>query len=210
MTTFKTLVNHVAVGTVAVLALTAPLSWAGDHGPSTTMPSMSSSSMPSGMPAMPEMPKPTPQHAWLQQFVGEWEDTNQAMFPGMPTQTTTGTETVRSVGEFSIMNEVKGTMMDKPFTGVMTLGYDTTKQKYVGTWIDSMTGKLWNYEGSMDPSGKVLTLTTEGECPMKPGKVSQFKDVIEWVSQDQKRYTSYVMGDDGQWMKMMTSEARRK
>lgn len=160
---------------------------------------------------MPEMPKPTAQHEWLQQFVGEWESETEAhMEPGKPAVRAKGTEIVRPLGEFWTVSEVKSTMMDKPFTGNLTLGYDADKKKYVGTWVDSMTGHLWNYEGAVDDSGKVLTLETEGACPMRPGKLTKFKEVIEMKDKDHKVFSSAMQGDDGQWVTMMTSQATRK
>jgi hypothetical protein len=73
-----------------------------------------------------------------------------------------------------------------------------------------MTGKLWEYEGMLDDSQKVLTLETEGVCPMNPGKVSKFKEVLELNDANHKTYTSSIMGEDGKWMTMFTSHSKRK
>lgn len=160
---------------------------------------------------MPEMPQPTQEHAWLQQFVGEWESESEMyMDPAQPPVKSTGTETVRSLGGFWTVSEIQSTMMDKPFTGNMTLGYDPESQKYVGTWVDSMTGKLWNYEGTLDESGKVLTLESEGACPMRPGKITRFRDVVEVVDTDHRKFSSSMLDDNGQWVTMMVGHSRRK
>lgn len=160
---------------------------------------------------MPEMPKPTPEHAWLQQFVGDWDAVTDAfMEPGKPPVQTAGTESIRPLGGFWTVSEIKSTMMDQPFTGNMTLGYDTDKKKFVGTWVDSMTGRLWQYEGTVDPTGKILTLESEGTCPMKPGKLIRFKEVLEMQGKDDKLFTSFMQGEDGNWVTMMTSRAHRK
>lgn len=73
-----------------------------------------------------------------------------------------------------------------------------------------MTGHLWNYEGSLDASGKALTLESEGACPMRPGKLTRFRDVIEMPDKDSKRFTAYMQDDDGQWVRMMSSQSQRK
>ncbi len=160
---------------------------------------------------MPQFPQPAPEHAWLQQFVGNWEYESQAyMAPDKPPMLSKGTETVRPVGGFWIMDEITGTMFDKPFTGLMTLGYDTNKQKYVGSWVDSMTGQSWDYEGTVDPTGKILTLESEGMCPMRPGKITKFKEVMTLKDANHKVFTSSMLGEDGNWVTTMTSEARRK
>ena len=155
--------------------------------------------------------KPGPEQAWLNHFVGEWRTENEmSMMPGQPPVKTTGSESVTTVGDFWIIAEHEGTMMDRPFEGVLTLGYDNNQKQYVGTWVDNMKGKMWQYEGTLDKDGKTLTLRSEGACPLRPGKISQFKEVIEIHDNNHRTFTSYVMDDEGQWMKMMTSHSFRK
>lgn len=165
---------------------------------------------PSQAQEVPELPKPRKQHEWLQQLVGEWESEVEIQTEtGQPPVKSQGTESVRSLGGFWIVAENKGNMMGTPFTGLMTLGYDTQTQQYVGTWVDSMSGYLWKHEGSVDASGKVLTLETEGPCPTASGELSQFKEVLEIKSPDHKVFTSSMQGDDGTWTKMLTINYRR-
>lgn len=159
----------------------------------------------------PKMPAPEKEHAWLQQLAGEWEfDAECMMEPGKPPMKSKGTESGRMIGGFWIISEVKGTFMDAPMTGILTLGFDPDKKKYVGTWVDSMTSYQWKYEGTVDASGKLLTLEAEGPCPMKPGKLSKFKEVVELKGKDQKVFTSSILGDDGKWTTMATFHYRRK
>lgn len=159
---------------------------------------------------MPEMPKPGPENAWLQKMVGQWEAETEAKYaPDQPAVKSKGSESIKAVGGFWIMDEVKGEMMGQPFTGVMALGYDPNKEKYVGTWIDSMTGKLWEYEGQLDEETQVLTLESEGECPMKPGEVTSFRETIELKGKNEKVFTSYMQKPDGEWVTTMTSRAKR-
>lgn len=162
-------------------------------------------------PDMSQMPKPIAQHQWLQQFVGHWTSDNEIfMEPGKPAMHTKGTETIRPVGGFWTLSEVKSTMGKQPFNGVMTLGYSPEKQKYIGTWVDSMTSHMWQYEGTVDSTGKVLTLYSEGACPMRPNTISRFKETIELVNKDHKVFKSFIQLDDGQWMPLMSSQAHRK
>src|SRR5687767_2205002 len=71
-----------------------------------------------------KMPEPQKEHEWLQQFVGEWEaDIEMNMEPEKPPQKQKGTESTRSIGGFWILAENKGSFMDKPFTGLLTIGY---------------------------------------------------------------------------------------
>jgi hypothetical protein len=161
---------------------------------------------------MPKMPEPTKEHIWLQQFVGEWEtEAEITMDPSQPPMKGKGTESVRALGGFWVVGEGTGTMEGMPGTmkSVLTLGYDPAAKKYIGSWIDSMTSTYWKYEGSVDASGKTLTLDTEGPCPMKPGLV-KFKEVTEFKDKDHRVFTSSILGDDGKWTKMVTVNYRRK
>jgi hypothetical protein len=82
----------------------------------------------------PQFPRPRKEHEWLQQLAGEWEcEVQMFMEPGQPPAKSRGTESVRSIGGFWVVAESKGTFMDAPFTGLLTLGYDVQRQKYVGT-----------------------------------------------------------------------------
>ncbi len=158
-----------------------------------------------------EFPQPGPEHNWLQQMVGEWETEMQAyMEPGEPPVVSQGTETIRPLGEFWTISDIEGTMMDKPFLGNLTLGYDAKKQKYVGTWVDSMTGHLWQYDGTVDESGKVLTLEAEGTCPMHPGRTTTFRDIIEFQDENTKTWTSKMLDENGQWVTVMVGQSKRK
>lgn len=158
----------------------------------------------------PAMPQPTKEHEWLKKFAGEWETATEInMEPGKPPMKATGNETVKMVGGFWVVGENKGEMMGQPFTGIMTVGYDPEKKKYVGTWVDSNTSMLWQYVGTVDAGGKVLTLESEGFCPME-GKVCQFKDTIEFKSDDERVMSSARLGEDGKWTTLMTMTSKRK
>ncbi len=161
-----------------------------------------------------ESPKPaTPEkeHEWLAQLVGQWDTEGEAnLGPGIPPVKCTGTSSDRMVGDLWIVSEQKMAVSEPPMSGIMTIGYDPARKKFVGTWIDSMTAHLWKYEGSLDAAGKVLTLEAEGPNPMAPGKMAKFRDAIEVKSKDYKVLTSSMQGDDGKWTTFMTMNYRRK
>ena len=158
----------------------------------------------------PEMPQPTKEHEWLKKFVGEWDvETELFMEPGKPAMKVKGLESARMIGGFWVVGETKGEMMGAPFTGLMTFGYNPEKKKYVGTWVDSHTSTLWQYLGSVDPSGKILTMETEGYCPMEK-QICQFKDTVEFKSNDHRVLTGTKLGKDGKWTTAMIVTARRK
>jgi hypothetical protein len=158
---------------------------------------------------VPKPPAPQKEHAWLKQLEGEWDsEAVMVMGPGAPPVTSKGTETVRTLGGFWSVAEMRGECMGVPMTGVMTVGYDAQKKKYVGTWVCSMCDQLWRYEGTV--AGPVLTLETEGPSPTDPGKVVRMRDVIEVKGKDTKVLTSSMLGDDGKWVTFLTATSKRK
>ena len=159
----------------------------------------------------PKPPSPQKEHEWLKQLEGEWvTDSEAVMAPGQAPVKCKGHEVVRSLGGFWTVGEMKADFMGTPVTGIMTLGYDPQSKKYVGSWVCSMDGHLWKYEGTVDASGKVLTLNTEGPNMASPGKLAKMKDVIEIKSKDHRVLKSYMQGDDGKWVQFMSMNARRK
>ncbi len=156
--------------------------------------------------------EPQKEHQWLQRFVGEWTFEGEAtMEPGQPPSKFTGTESVRSIGDLWFLAEGQGEMPGGgPATTLLTLGYDSQKQRYVGTWIGSMMTHLWVYDGALDAAGRVLTLATEGPDMAVEGKMAKYKDVIEFKSDDHRVLTSHMLGDDGEWHGFMTANYRRK
>lgn len=157
------------------------------------------------------MSAPEKEHDWLQRFVGEWAYEHEcAAEPGKEPMKSHGTERVRPVGRLWVACEGQGEM---PGGGVavmiLTLGYDTPRKKFVGTWIGSMMTTLWAYEGTLDPAGRVLTLETEGPNVMGDGKVARFREVIEWSDDDNRTFTSFVQGEDGGWKQVMKARYKR-
>ena len=150
--------------------------------------------------------EPQKEHQWLQQLVGEWTyESDAKMGPDHPSEKSTGTETVRTIGNLWVQCEGQGEMCGGPGTTIMTLGYDAQKQQFVGTWIGSMMAYLWLYEGELDDSGKVLTLSSRGPSMAGDGTIGQYKDVIELKSDDHRIMTSHAQSDNGQWYQFMTT-----
>ena len=162
--------------------------------------------------APPEMPKPRAEHAWLQQLVGEWESESEMYIDAETTMKGKGSESARSLGGFWVVTDGKATVDGIPGEAysLLTLGFDAEKGHYIGTWVDSVTGYRWDYVGSMDATGKVLTLDTKGSCPMLGGKIANVREVITIVDEDHKTFTSSMQGDDGKWIPMLKVESRRK
>lgn len=156
--------------------------------------------------------EPEKEHRWLRKLVGEWTyETEVVMGPDRSIEKATGTESVRSLGELWVLGEGQGEMPGCGMvTTIMTLGYNPEKQRYVGTWIGSMMAYLWLYDGELDAAKQMLVLNSEGPDMVVEGKTTQYRDVIEFKSDDYRTMTSSGMGDNGQWHQFMTTHYRRQ
>jgi hypothetical protein len=62
-----------------------------------------------------------------------------------------------------------------------------------------MMTHLWVYEGELDADERVLTLKAQGPSMASEGKMTQYKDVTEFKSDDHRVLTSHILSDDGNW-----------
>jgi hypothetical protein len=152
---------------------------------------------------------PTEEHEWLQKFVGEWESESKMWHsPDAEPMTAKGSESTRALNRFWIVAEGKSEVMGQAVQSVLTLGYDVKKEKYVGTWIDSMTGYLWLYEGTVNDAGTTLTLESEGPG-MDGSGTTTFREVTEFLSDDHRVFRSSYKDDEGEWVKIVEVHYRR-
>ncbi len=154
---------------------------------------------------------PQKEHQWLDQLLGEWTNTGECdMGNGEPPMTSSGTESVRSMGGLWVVCEGKGEMPGGgPCEMLMTLGYDTAKKCFVGSWAGSMMSGMFVYRGQLDASGKVLTLDTEGPSFTGDGSTAQYQDVITIKSANERQLHSQTLQPDGTWKRFMTATYRR-
>jgi len=158
---------------------------------------------------VPQPSQPEKEHEWLQQLVGEWETHGKAEAgPGQPAFECDGTESTRSIGGLWIVADGEAHAMGMEVHSMLTLGYDPEKKKFVGTWIDSMFNHMWKYEGTLDESGKVLTLMTEGPNMLNPKEMAKYKEVLEIKDKDHKIFSSH-MQVNGEWMTFVTVDGKR-
>jgi hypothetical protein len=137
------------------------------------------------MAAYEKAAEPAEEHKILQKQVGKWNLSLKSWpAPGAPANEETGTAETRSLlGDRYIQTNVSSNMMGKPFTGMAITGYDKTKKKFVGTWIDSMSTGMMLTEGKADASGKVITNQAVFTDPLT-GKPNKMKVVSKWESDD--------------------------
>lgn len=144
----------------------------------------------------------TTQHHWLERLVGDWDVSDDAI--AGPPANSTWTEHVRSLGGLWVLCEGRGTMPDgKTAETLMTLGYDPGRDRYVGTWIGSMMTHLWHYDGVLEPTGNVLTLSSDGPDFDNAGRHLRYQDVITFIDERHRTLTALVNKPGKGWEKLM-------
>lgn len=105
-----------------------------------------------------EMPAPVEQHHEILTGVGQWEGTLTSYIPGMSADPVPAKETVEGIGGFWTQSHFECEFMGMPYVGTGCMGYDPTKGKYVGTWIDNLSSFLAVMEGDLDPETGALVM----------------------------------------------------
>ncbi|HKE00280.1 MAG TPA: DUF1579 domain-containing protein [Planctomycetota bacterium] len=152
---------------------------------------------------MAMLPKPTKEHEWLKGRVGTWDCTVNAM--GAKSK---GTETCKMLGDFWQISDFTGDFMGTPFFGHGTMTFDPMKQKYVGTWADSMAPMLIVMEGTADASGKKLTM--KGMSLNMEGKMAEATMITEIKGPDEALFTMYESDKGANSPTAMTIEYKRR
>jgi len=158
------------------------------------------------------MGEPQKEHEWLHQLIGEWTaEMTCAMGSDQPPTTSSGTESVRSLGGLWTLGEGQGQAPEgQPVTSLMTLGFDPATGRFVGSFIASIMSMIWSYDGALSADGKSLVLDTEGPSMTGDGSTAKYQDIITFLSPDHRTLTSRALGGDGQWTEFMTAHYRRK
>ena len=73
-----------------------------------------------------------------------------------------------------------------------------------------MMNHMWKYEGTVDETGKILTLEAKGPNFLLAGKQTNFRDVYEFKTKNHMLMSSMMQTEDGKWTTFMTGTFRRK
>lgn len=155
-------------------------------------------------------PKPGKEHEVLKEFEGTWDVTTKFMMaPGQDPVVSKGKETCKLIaGGLFLVIDVDGEMMGGKFVGHGTMGYDTQKKKYTGTWIDSMATGVYLIEGTYDEKTRTLTEWMEGADPQS-GQPMKMKMVHQIKDQDH-RSLKFLMTVDGKEIETGSIEYKRR
>ena len=151
------------------------------------------------------------EHRWLQQLTGRWRLTFDPP-EGSEHQDGSGAweENARSLDGTWILAEMTGTMPDgSSATNILSLGYDPARKRYVGSFITSVMTHLWVYEGTLDDTGKVLTLDCEGPDFDTIGRTARYQDIITINDENTRNFSSRIRLADGTWKPVMSCDYQR-
>lgn len=163
------------------------------------------------MAAMQKLAGPSDKHKVLESLAGSWNvQSKMFMEPGKPPMESKGTNESKLIlgGRFLQEDYTSPGMMGQPFAGHGMTGYDLTKQKFVNVWVDNMGSWMTTTEGTLDASGKVITLTGPMFDPTS-GKNIPSKTVLRVESADKHIMEMFTV-IDGKEAKMMELTYTRK
>ena len=150
------------------------------------------------------------EHRLLAELEGKWEvECRYYLDPAMPPMQAGGEETVELLGEFWSVGKFETQMMGIPFSGMTVLGYEPGHTRWVCTRVNSISPYMYVSTGSLDETGKILTLKGRGPHPQTESMVD-FRTTDEWVGDDERRSEMFVELPDGGEQKMFTYAFRRK
>ncbi|HMO14781.1 MAG TPA: DUF1579 domain-containing protein [Pirellulaceae bacterium] len=146
---------------------------------------------------------PQAEHQWLAQLVGNWNFDHECTMPDGSKSVTAGKMTCRMLGGMWLLAESSGETPDSgPWGSLMTVGFDTTKNQFVGTFVGSMMSMIWPYHGELDATGKRLPLNSQG--PKFDGSgIGNYRDTIEIIDENTWLFTSELQTDEGEWIKFL-------
>ena len=157
---------------------------------------------------MEESGRLAPQHEKFKVLAGNWK-VDAEYYWDNPKEAkrakATATFEVILGGRF-VQQIFHGTLDGKPYEGRGISGYDKTKKKYVGIWIDDMSTGMMIMEGQQDEDGNTVDYG-ESESPMGKMKV---KMITTPVKDGKFVFTMYMILPDGTEQKGMVLTYTRK
>lgn len=142
----------------------------------------------------PPMPKPTDEHKVLAAEEGTWDAVVKSFMGGPDAEpmVSKGVETnTMMTGGLWLLSKFEGDFGGMKFEGRGQFGYDATKKKYVGTWVDSMAPTISMLEGTYDAKTKTITYVGDGYDPATKSKYTQ-KMVTTTKDDGTRAFTLYM------------------
>ena len=148
-----------------------------------------------------------PPHDVFRKAVGEWEaELTITPGPGQPEQHSTGRLSGRLIsgGKWLILDFKN---LTTGFEGHGIYGYDLSRGKYVGTWVDDMRGTIMVADGEWDEATR--TTTYVWKVPTPDGRSMSWREVSRFISDDEQTFRVLMPLPDGSEFEMMRVRYRR-
>ena len=158
-----------------------------------------------------KLAQPGEPHKLFTGLAGSWTtQTKEWMEPGKPPMESTGTVEMKMLldGRF-LYQELTGTMMGRPFSGIGIDAYDNMTKKYVTAWMDTMGTGIFMMEGTAGADGKTITL--KGSHPEPGGGKMSHRAVWKIIDNNSQTFEMYgTHGHGGKEMKFLEIVYTRK
>ena len=156
---------------------------------------------------------PGPEHKSLEPLVGNWHAKCQIWHDPAQKSAQSGDGTLERkaiLGGRFVQEKFEGKILDKSYQGEGTVGFDRAKQKFVTSWIDSMSTALHVSYGTYDESSKTWTFTSEEDCPITKKRV-KMRDTLRIVNNDEQHMEMFrQLGDEKEFKTMQIHLTRTK
>lgn len=136
---------------------------------------------------------------WLDQMIGDWTFEGRSV-PDDSEQVRTGSERVTRQGAWIVIDGegYRFQLAMDPGTGRVT-----------GDFVHWEYPQLWTYDGAVEADGR-LHLLSHGPDMQGQGSETEYDDVFEIVSPDERRSIGRVRAADGTWQDFSRTTYQRK
>ena len=154
--------------------------------------------------AQPEFPKPGPEHEMLKKREGTWTTLMKADGGEFKGEVTYKME----LGGLWLVGDMNSDLGGQKFQGRSLDTYDAASKKFVSVWLDSMSTKPMNMEGTYDAKTKTMTTVTTADAPGPDGKPAKWKSVAVMSDDDTFEMKMFV-GDTKEPMFSVTYKRKK-
>jgi hypothetical protein len=149
--------------------------------------------------------------AFLQALEGEWSIVSEGIpGPGQDPVRTESREVARFLdGRWLVAEAAAVTAAGQPYTAIWILGWDPHEEHFVGTWVATVQAHKWRFTGTLNESGTVLTLETEGPIMGDPTNTTLYRERIELLEDGLREMRSSILGPNGEWFEFARAEYTR-
>ncbi len=108
-----------------------------------------------------------------------------------------------------LQQDVKGKSMGKDFNGVSTMGYDSLREQYQTSWVDSMSNHMMIGTGTYDATTATFTETGDFSCAMTNNKNRPYRTEIKVADKNTFSHSMYMKDAENKEFKTMEIQYTR-